>query len=410
MGCFGSKEISEARYTSIEIDRQIYQEKAAFRYLHHTAFWNTNVIKMLLLGAGESGKSTIVKQMKLIHEGCLLYKFSDRILVLIITSYQLLEPLIAKERDSYKEIIYSNVIESMQAILSAMKLAQIDFQDYYLADAAGIIESLPTSMIDCRLDPQAVTSIRRLWHDPGVKTCFNRSRDFQLRFFPIGPPVTHILNHLPRYFEFRFNDSTAYYLDSIDRIGRPDFQPDDQDILRSRVKTRGISETNFAVGEMQYRLLDVGGQRSERKKWIHCFENVTVIVFLAALSEYDQVLREDDSVNRMEEALNLFDSVCNSRWFSKTSMILFLNKIDIFKQKVVHSPVQNFFPEFATPHSNAEIWKPSADFFRKKFLDLNHSPSKQAAKTYIFLSRQGVRSFDVRNRYIADSACPCERS
>jgi len=321
MGCFGSKKSSEAEYISAEIDKQISQEKAAFR----------NTIKMLLLGAGESGKTTIVKQMKLIHEG----SFSP------------------KERDSYRDIIYSNVIESMQAILSAMKLVQINFQDNSLVDAARIIESLPTSMTDCRLDPQSVTAIRRLWHDPGVKTCFERSREFQ------------------------FNDSTAYYLDSIDRIGKPDFEPDDEDILRSRVKTSGISETNFSVGEMQYRLLDVGGQRSERKKWIHCFENVTAIVFLAALSEYDQLLREDDSVNRMNEALNLFDSVCNSRWFSKTSMILFLNKIDIFKTKVVHSPVQHYFPEFVTPHSNAEVWKPSADFFRKKFLDLNQNPSKQ---------------------------------
>jgi hypothetical protein len=43
-------------------------------------------------------------------------------------------------------------------------------------------------------------------------------------------------------------------------------------------------------------MFDVGGQRSERKKWIHCFENVTAIVFLVALSEYDQMLYEDDSV------------------------------------------------------------------------------------------------------------------
>ena len=42
-------------------------------------------------------------------------------------------------------------------------------------------------------------------------------------------------------------------------------------------------------------MVDVGGQRSERRKWIHCFENVTSIMFLAALSEYDQVLVESDN-------------------------------------------------------------------------------------------------------------------
>lgn len=74
-------------------------------------------------------------------------------------------------------------------------------------------------------------------------------------------------------------------------------------------------------------VFDVGGQRSERKKWIHCFENVTAIIFLVAISEYDQLLYEDQNVNRMQEALTLFDSICNSRWFVRTSIILFLNKI-----------------------------------------------------------------------------------
>lgn len=93
-------------------------------------------------------------------------------------------------------------------------------------------------------------------------------------------------------------------------------------------------------------MFDVGGQRSERKKWIHCFENVTAIVFMVAISEYDQVLVEDESVNRMAEALTLFDSICNSRWFVKTSMILFLNKIDLFKDKLPKSPMGKYFPDY----------------------------------------------------------------
>ena len=67
-------------------------------------------------------------------------------------------------------------------------------------------------------------------------------------------------------------------------------------MLRSRVKTTGITETTFVIGDLTYRMFDVGGQRSERKKWIHCFENVTAIIFLVAISEYDQVLIEDETV------------------------------------------------------------------------------------------------------------------
>ena len=134
---------------------------------------------------------------------------------------------------------------------------------------AGQIEGdyLPSDIAD---------SIRGLWQDPGVREAVSRSREFQL------------------------NDSAVYYFNMIDRMSSPDYMPTDQDILRSRVKTTGITETTFKVGELTYKLFDVGGQRSERKKWIHCFENVTALVFLVSLSEYDQMLYEDESVVRGE--------------------------------------------------------------------------------------------------------------
>jgi guanine nucleotide-binding protein G(i) subunit alpha len=108
-------------------------------------------------------------------------------------------------------------------------------------------------------------------------------------------------------------------------------------------------------------MFDVGGQRSERKKWIHCFENVTSIIFCVALSEYDQVLLEESSQvsnfpvclgsadtlqNRMVESLVLFDSVVNSRWFMRTSIILFLNKVDLFRVKLARSPLTRYFPDY----------------------------------------------------------------
>lgn len=111
-------------------------------------------------------------------------------------------------------------------------------------------------------------------------------------------------------------------------------------------------------------MFDVGGQRSERKKWIHCFENVTSIIFCVALSEYDQVLLEESSQvrnqpscgnwtiadiqqNRMMESLVLFDSVVNSRWFMRTSIILFLNKVDLFRAKLAKSPLGTYFPDYS---------------------------------------------------------------
>ncbi|CAO3635954.1 unnamed protein product [Cunninghamella echinulata] len=163
------------------------------------------------------------------------------------------------------------------------------------------------------------------------------------------------------------------YFDSIDRIGDANYIPTDQDVLRSRVKTTGITETTFVIDDLTYRMFDVGGQRSERKKWIHCFENVTAIIFLVAISEYDQVLIEDETVNRMQEALTLFDSICNSRWFVKTSIILFLNKIDIFKEKLPKHPLSESFTDFTGP----ETYDSASDYILNRFVSLNQSDSKQ---------------------------------
>lgn len=157
------------------------------------------------------------------------------------------------------------------------------------------------------------------------------------------------------------------YFDSIMRIGHTNYMPSDQDVLRSRVKTTGITETTFHVHNTVYRMFDVGGQRSERKKWIHCFENVTAIVFLVAISEYDQVLIEDNSVNRLQESLTLFDSICNSKWFTKTSIILFLNKIDLFAEKLGRSPLSKYFPEY----TGGAKYEAACQYLLYRFVSLN---------------------------------------
>ncbi|CAA7270291.1 unnamed protein product [Cyclocybe aegerita] len=272
-----------------------------------------NEIKMLLLGAGESGKSTVLKQMKLIHHG----GYND------------------SERDSYKEIIYSNTIQSMR---TPFPYPQNDARRATIVALPGQIEAetLPRDVAD---------AIRSLWRDPAVQEAVRRAREFQL------------------------NDSAVYYFNSIERMASPSYMPTDQDILRSRVKTTGITETTFKVGELTYKLFDVGGQRSERKKWIHCFENVTALVFLVSLSEYDQMLYEDESVNRMQEALTLFDSICNSRWFVKTSIILFLNKIDLFAEKLPRSPLEDYFPDY----TGGNNYDAACDYLLHRFVSLNQS-------------------------------------
>ncbi|KAF9028550.1 heterotrimeric G-protein alpha subunit, GPA1-like protein [Hymenopellis radicata] len=314
MGCCQSSqgEDPQAKARNDEIENQLKKDRMMAK----------NEIKMLLLGAGESGKSTVLKQMKLIHHG----GYNDQ------------------ERDSYKEIIFSNTIQSMRAILDALPLLDLTLSPQNDARKATIL-ALPGQLDSDTMPRDVVDALKSLWRDNGVREAVRRSREFQL------------------------NDSAVYYFNSLDRMSAPGYLPTDQDILRSRVKTTGITETTFKVGELTYKLFDVGGQRSERKKWIHCFENVTALVFLVSLSEYDQMLYEDESVNRMQEALTLFDSICNSRWFVKTSIILFLNKIDLFAEKLPRSPLGDYFPDY----SGGDNYDAACDFLLHRFVSLNQS-------------------------------------
>lgn len=125
-------------------------------------------------------------------------------------------------------------------------------------------------------------------------------------------------------------------------------------------------------------MFDVGGQRSERKKWIHCFEGVTAIIFCVALSGYDLVLAEDEEMNRMVESLKLFDSICNSKWFLETSIILFLNKKDLFEEKIQKSPLSMGFPDY----TGGNTYDETSSFIQQKFENLNKRKDQKKIYTH----------------------------
>ncbi|CAH1264443.1 GNAI3 [Branchiostoma lanceolatum] len=290
MGCAISAEDKAAAERSKMIDKNLRAdgEKAA------------REVKLLLLGAGESGKSTIVKQMKIIHED----GYSE------------------EECMQYKAVVYSNTIQSLIAIIRAMGTLKIDFGHTDRADDARQLFALASTAEEGEMTPELAGIMKRLWADGGVQACFGRSREYQL------------------------NDSASYYLNSLDRLAAGGYVPTQQDVLRTRVKTTGIVETHFTFKDLHFKMVDVGGQRSERKKWIHCFEGVTAIIYCVALSAYDLVLQEDEEVNRMHESMKLFDSICNNKWFTETSIILFLNKKDLFEEKITKSPLTICYPEY----------------------------------------------------------------
>jgi len=192
------------------------------------------------------------------------------------------------------------------------------------------------------------THVNKLWNDAGIKQTFSRSAEFQL------------------------NDSAEYYFTEVDRIAQQGYVPTVQDILRSRAKTTGIIETEFSVGQTRFTLVDVGGQRSERRKWMHCFQDVTAVIFCVALSEFDLKLYEDETTNRMHEALKLFKDICNTKWFVDTAIILFLNKKDLFEKKIQKVPLTICFPEY----SGSNTYDDASQYIEDQFLAQNDNPKK----------------------------------
>ncbi|ESR66216.1 hypothetical protein CICLE_v10008557mg [Citrus x clementina] len=286
---------SEENAQTAEIERRIEQETKAEKHIQ----------KLLLLGAGESGKSTIFKQIKLLFQ----------------TGFD------EAELKSYISVIHANVYQTIKVLYDGSKeLAQneTDSMKFVVSsENKEIGEKL--SEIGGRLDYPRLTKelaedIETLWADPAIQ----------------------------------------------------------DDVLYARVRTTGVVEIQFSpVGEHKksgevYRLFDVGGQRNERRKWIHLFEGVSAVIFCAAISEYDQTLFEDEQKNRMMETKELFDWVLKQPCFEKTSFMLFLNKFDIFEKKVLKVPLNvcEWFKDYQPASTGKQEIEHAYEFVKKKFEEL----------------------------------------
>ncbi|KAM7076741.1 guanine nucleotide-binding protein subunit alpha-14 [Ciconia boyciana] len=315
-GCCLSAEEKESQRISAEIERQLRRDKRDAR----------RELKLLLLGTGESGKSTFIKQMRIIHG----------------SGYT------EEDRKGFTKLVYQNIFTAMQVMIRAMDTLKIQYTSKENEESAQMIKEVEVDKVTV-LERKQVEAIKKLWEDPGIQECYDRRREYQL------------------------SDSAKYYLTDLDRIAMPSFVPTQQDILRVRVPTTGIIEYPFDLENIIFRMVDVGGQRSERRKWIHCFESVTSIIFLVALSEYDQVLAECDNENRMEESKALFKTIITYPWFLNSSVILFLNKKDLLEEKIMYSHLISYFPEYTGPKQDV---KAARDFILKLYQDQNPDKEK----------------------------------
>jgi len=292
-------------------------------------------VKILLLGPGESGKSTVFKQMKIIQdEG----GFSD------------------EEKASFRDQIYNNCVSQMRTIIEAVINLRTPLSRKESLDYAQQIMKVTR---DVTWTKELGNMIKALWADPGIQEVYQkRGKLYQL------------------------NDTANYFLDNIDRINEENYLPNESDVLRVRVRSTGIEEAEFVFDKKMFRVIDVGGQRSERRKWIHCFDGVTAVLFCASLADYDLPLREDPRQNRLSEAIMLFTEVSNQETFQTKTLIFFLNKTDLLKEKLASVPLQNWQPEYIPPTSDKQEdhFTAASEFIKGLFIK-NIDPSKRQMKT-----------------------------
>ncbi|KAG8195259.1 hypothetical protein JTE90_028410 [Oedothorax gibbosus] len=318
----------EERRHSQTIDKQISQ----WMYEYQTT------IKFLLLGAGESGKSTILKQMRILH----VSGFSD------------------SERQEKALDIKRNVLEAIKELTGSMERLKPP-EKLMDEDNKNSLEYIDTiSLIENYDFPQEFFDhATHLWADPGLQRAYYRLNEFLLV------------------------DSAKYFLEKIHIIRRDEYVPSDQDILHCRKRTSEIQKIEFSCkvpkkyggGSQKFWMFDVGGQRGERRKWIQVFDGITAVLFLVASSGFDLKLREDPLVNRLQEAFNLFQDVWKSRFLKDSGFILFLNKQDKLKEKIeMGAKLSDHFPAYLEYTSNdadniTSEYEKARCFIRDLFLD-----------------------------------------
>jgi len=281
-----------------------------------------------LLGAGESGKTTFTKQLKSIV-------FGD---------------LRNAAKCQYIPVIYGNIMYVIQSLISASQTLSIPLSQDNMEKSKILLDP----QYNVQNNPNSVQIIKDIYNDGAMKDI--------LKFYA----TIHY-------------DSALYYIENIDRIFVPGYIPTEDDILRARHKTTGIQETKFEINGETFVLLDVGGQRSERRKWVQCFEGITLLIFFISLSDYDLFLYEDSDVNRMKESIRLFEELVNCRYFEHVPILLFFNKTDVFEKKIITTNITNLFPEYSGTQTNEE----AREYIKMKYIDCLKRKDKEVFAHYI---------------------------
>jgi len=192
----------------------------------------------------------------------------------------------------------------------------------------------------------------------------------------------------------------------LDRVTALNYTPNDDDVLRARLKTVGVSEYRCEMEAVagresgtEWRIVDVGGSRSQVRincfshptlnpfryllaTWVPFFDDVDAIIFLAPISSFDQVLAEDRSVNRLEDSVLLWKAVCSNKLLANVDLVLFLNKCDILDAKLTSGiRLSKYVRSYGDRPNDMET---ASKYFRSKFSAIHREYSPLPRKFYGF--------------------------
>ncbi|XP_064091497.1 guanine nucleotide-binding protein subunit alpha-11-like isoform X1 [Macrobrachium nipponense] len=293
--------------------------------------------RLLVVGASDTGKSTFMRQMRL--------EFGDQYPV--------------QERRRHQPHIRRNVMDSIHKLVSAAAQYEYSYSTPEVESIAMKFAEWPPleDLLEAPdLDPSWSDSIESLWKDPAIQAAYQRRNEFHLM------------------------TNADYFIAHAPRILQEDYVPTIDDILRMRIVTRGAVTKTYELTNIRMTLHDMGGQRPERIAWVNQLDYPSAILFVASLSEYDQTVEEaEESKNRVQESLDIYEQLLGYSPFDTTPVILLLNKSDVFSVKIKEQPLKKYFPEYEGPDGDEASGR---DYITSLYVDLTKKYKKNLLVRY----------------------------
>eukprot|EP00485_Elphidium_margaritaceum_P012172 CAMPEP_0202706766 /NCGR_PEP_ID=MMETSP1385-20130828/19142_1 /ASSEMBLY_ACC=CAM_ASM_000861 /TAXON_ID=933848 /ORGANISM="Elphidium margaritaceum" /LENGTH=447 /DNA_ID=CAMNT_0049365309 /DNA_START=36 /DNA_END=1379 /DNA_ORIENTATION=+ len=328
-------------------DSQSSADKEIAEHMKASQIAMSKTLRLLLLGAGGSGKSTVFKQMEKLYRG----KDDE------------------KQLEAAKEDIYRNIITDIYDLCKHnVKLNSMGAGAQYKLSSDALTEKClrisnwtfqyiwddPLG----RLTRDLALEIDALWRENAMRLTWQERKQ------------SHVMDNTPYFFD-KILDIVPDAKDATTASYRASFD----DFVRVRDCTTGIIVKAFRAqtdyGEYMFEVTDVGGQRAERRKWMRLFDNISVCLYIMALSAYDQCLFEDNTKNCWDETLELFSKTAHEAAFGSTDWVIFFNKVDLFEAKIAKIPFSVYQTDFNADdvHNSDAVKKWILDEFRRRFYD-----------------------------------------